>query len=119
MRRTTIDETGGASAVEKILAAADPPTAVFCLSDEMAMGAIRRARELGAGVPEDLSVVGFDDHDPAAPFGLTTMRQPVRETGRRATCHLLDSIADANGGETHETAPVDLVVRDSTTPPWA
>ncbi len=105
---------GGAAAAENVLAAADPPTAIFCLSDEMAMGAIRRARELGTRVPEDLSVVGFDDHDLAAPFGLTTMRQPVREMGRRATRHLLDSIADA--GETHETAAVDLVVRDSTAP---
>ncbi len=61
----------------------DRPTAIFAASDEMAIGVLRAARELRLRVPEDLSVIGIDDHELAAFFDLTTVAQPVHEQGRR------------------------------------
>lgn len=106
--------SGGAASIERLLALPDPPTGVFCMSDEMAMGAMGRARELGVRVPEELSIVGFDDHDLAAAFGLTTVRQPVREMGCRATTMLLDAIDGTAAEPVHRVAEVGLVVREST-----
>lgn len=108
---------GGASSITQLLALPEPPTAVFCMSDEMAMGAIGRARELGARVPEDVSIVGFDDHDLARAFGLTTMRQAVVDMGRWATTMLLEAIEGAVADPIHREAEVHLVVRQSTAPP--
>ncbi len=105
---------GGAAAMERLLDRDDPPTAVFCLSDEMAMGAVGRAHELGLEVPESVSVIGFDDHDLAEPFGLTTIRQPVRRMGSDATSRLLAAIADPDAAVTHDVVPVTLVERRST-----
>jgi len=76
---------GGAAALSRLLQGARPPTAVFCMSDEMAFGELRAASGRGLAVPGDLSVLGFDDHDLAAALGLTTMRQAVEEMGVRAT----------------------------------
>lgn len=108
---------GGAHAVERLLTEQEPPTAVFCMSDEMAMGAIGRARELGCDVPGDLSVVGFDGHDLAHAFGLTTMSQPVRGMGKRATETLIAAIDGRLDAPRHERADVELVVRKSSSPP--
>jgi LacI family repressor for deo operon, udp, cdd, tsx, nupC, and nupG len=71
---------------------ADPgrrPTAVFAVSDEVAMGVLHSARTHGLRVPEDLSVIGVDNHDMAYLFELTTIGQPVREQGRIAARMLL------------------------------
>lgn len=71
---------------------ADPerrPTAVFAVSDEVAMGVLHSARNHGIRVPEDLSVIGVDNHDMAYLFDLTTIGQPVREQGRIAARLLL------------------------------
>ncbi len=107
---------GGAQAVERLLLHPDAPSAVFCTSDEMAMGALGRAREVGLRVPGDLSVIGFDDHDLAEPFGLTTMRQPVRAVGEEATLAILREIGDATLAPTNVVSPVTLVVRSTTGP---
>ena len=80
----------------------------------MAMGAVGRARAAGRKVPEDISVVGFDDHDLAESFGLTTIRQPVRSMGRDATRRLLGSIADPRAEVIHDSVDVTLMVRSST-----
>ncbi len=108
---------GGAASITELLALPSPPTGVFCMSDEMAMGAIGRARELGVRVPEDVSIVGFDDHDLAGAFGLTTIRQPARDMGCWATTMLLDTIEDAAAAPIDREAAVRLVVRNSTAPP--
>ncbi len=105
---------GGAAAMAKLLDLEQPPTAIFCLSDEMAMGALGAARDRGWSVPDDISVLGFDGHDLAAAAGLSTMTQPVREMGRMSTCQLLDSITSPDQEPTRKTAPVALVVRHST-----
>ena len=109
----TID--GGRDAAHQLLALPEPPTAVFCMSDEMAFGVLQAAGERGVGVPDRLSVVGFDDHDVGGAFGLTTVRQPVRSMGRTAA-HLL--LAQTRGDEppSYHEAPVDLVERASTGP---
>src|SRR6185369_4185980 len=108
----------GADAMEKLLALDDPPTGVFAGNDEMAFGAVKAARAHGLSVPEDLSMVGFDDQTTAAFYNppLTTIHTPCREIGRRATQELIEQIAGREG--TREVVlPTKLVVRDSTAAP--
>ena len=108
---------GGAEAMERLLAADEPPTAVFALSDEMAVGAIHTARHSGLDVPGDLSVVGFDDHDVARFVDLTTVRQDVMGIGERLAELLLERIADPDAPLRHETVHTELVVRGTTARP--
>jgi LacI family transcriptional regulator len=97
----------------------EPPTAVFAGNDDIAVGVIEAARARGMRVPEDLSVVGFDDTSLAemASPPLTTVRQPLREMGGAA---LRTALRLANG-ETIESHHIELatalVVRTSTAPP--
>ena len=108
---------GGVDAMGRLLDSADPPTAVFVLSDEMGLGVLHEMgrRRLQTGV--DVSVVGFDDHAAARVVGLTTMAQPMAAMGRSAVSEVVRRL----GGP--DTAPVDqlveatLVVRSSTGPP--
>jgi LacI family transcriptional regulator len=69
----------------------EPPTAIFCLNDDMALGVMQAARERGLELPRDLSVVGFDDLPMAARVwpNLTSVRLPIREIGRMAAEKLL------------------------------
>src|SRR3954451_11213738 len=85
---------GGQLAAEQLLRLQPPPTAIFAASDEMAIGALRAARALGVRVPEDLSVIGIDDHEMAGYFDLTTVAQPVHEQGRVAAAQVLAALAD-------------------------
>jgi LacI family repressor for deo operon, udp, cdd, tsx, nupC, and nupG len=107
---------GGVAAATRLLARTDRPTAIFAASDEMAIGVLRAARDLGLGVPDDLSVVGIDDHELAGFFDLTTVAQPVREQGRRGAERVLAELIGVRPPES-EVLPVDLVVRSSTTAP--
>lgn len=70
-------------AVSRILNLSPTPTGIFVLHDELALPIVHILREMGMRVPEDISVVGFDDHPLAGPFDLTTVRQPVEEIGLR------------------------------------
>lgn len=96
----------------------DPPTAVFAANDEIALGVIETARIRGLRVPENLSVVGFDDTllaRMAAP-PLTTVRQPLREMGGVALRTAL-RLADGEKLESHHVElATELVVRASTAP---
>ncbi|HSJ35022.1 MAG TPA: LacI family DNA-binding transcriptional regulator [Acidimicrobiia bacterium] len=83
---------GGHEAMSALLARR--PTAVFCASDEMAIGAIQAVGEAGLKVPEDVSVVGFDDQPVAAAVGLTTVRQPVSEQAAQAAVMVLARVGD-------------------------
>lgn len=105
---------GGAEAAAELLSRHDPPTAIFALSDEMAVGALQAAREMGVAVPDQLSVVGFDDHEFSAALGLTTVRQPVVEMGSLAAQALFDALA-GNSWESDRVVPHALMVRDTTT----
>ncbi|HEX3787766.1 MAG TPA: LacI family DNA-binding transcriptional regulator [Pseudonocardiaceae bacterium] len=96
-----------------------PPTALFAASDQMALGALEALRQRGIRVPEDISVVGFDDLPEVrwCPPPLTTVRQPLTEMGRLAARTVLRQLQ----GEETETLRVELstelVVRSSTAPP--
>jgi len=95
----------------------DRPTAVFAHSDLQALGVLDVAAELGLRVPEDLSVVGFDDIDLAANAGLTTIRQPLFDTGRLGAARLLEVLASGScSGPEHLELPLELVVRHTTGP---
>ena len=108
---------GGAEAMAALLALRRPPTAVFCLSDLMAFGAMQTCRELSVAVPGDMSIMGFDDQEVASAAGLTTMRQEVRAMGARAASMLIDRLEKPNSAAVHEQSGVELVVRASTGPP--
>jgi len=109
---------GGAEAMHRLLTSPTPPTAVFACSDEMAIGAIQVARDAGLRVPEDLSVIGIDDHDISAYVGLTTIRQDVIGHGERVAQLLLERLRSAEEIDVlHERHPTRLVVRRTTAPP--
>jgi DNA-binding LacI/PurR family transcriptional regulator len=101
---------------EELLRLPDPPTAVFAASDVQALGVLEAARALGIDVPEQLSVIGFDDIEIASYVGLTTVRQPLFESGRRGAELLLQSLAGEPAPARVETLPLDLVVRGTTRP---
>ncbi len=93
-----------------------PPTAVFSCGDMLALGVLEGARRRGLRVPEDLSVVGFDDISFAGDFGITTVRQPGMDKGKFAARALIDLIE----GRPAKAAPkleIELVVRNSTSQP--
>ncbi len=104
---------GGVEAMSRLLTTPGPPTGVFCMSDEMAFGALRAAQSAGVAVPDALSVVGFDDHDFAQAMGLTTMRQSVADMGITAAETVLALIEGTEpAGEI--TWDVPLVARQTT-----
>ena len=117
---TPASEEGGRAALAIILADDAPPTAVITMSDVTAIGIMAGAVDAGVRVPDDLSVVGFDDI-PAASWTtprLTTVHQPIREKGRRAAHRLIEAIRSGpNHRPTVEMLPTRLVVRGSTGAP--
>lgn len=106
----------GARGMAQLLARRNPPTAVYAHSDEVALGAVRTIRRAGLRVPEDISVVGIDDHPLAELTDLTTVHQPVREQGAR-TADMLLKLLDGVPTDTAVTMPTHLIVRGSTAPP--
>ena len=94
-----------------LLAIDKPPSAIFAASDVQAMGVLQAAEELGVRVPEDLAVIGFDDVEEAAVLGLTTVRQPLRETGARGVELLLSAIEGREIAPVEELAPLAVVER--------
>lgn len=94
----------------------EPPTAIFATSDTSAIGVLQAARELGKAVPEELSVLGFDDLWVARLFELSTVSQPLYESGVTAARILLDMVAGNEVAQRTEL-PVRLVVRTTTAPP--
>ena len=94
----------------------DPPTAVTCYNDLVAVGVLHALRELGLRVPDDVSVVGFDDIDIVSYLArpLTTVRIPRYEIGRQATLMLIESMT---GTPENVVLDTELVIRASTAPP--
>lgn len=107
----------GIECTRTLLADPTPPTAIFASNDEMAVGAINAAQDMGLKVPEDLSVAGFDDSILASRIipSLTTIRRPVREMARLATTKLIASI-DGRHEDAHASNMLvpELVTRNST-----
>lgn len=89
------------------------PTAIFCQSDEMAFGVLKSIRKKGLKVPEDISVIGFDDHEYSSIFGLTTISQPVQFLGQLAAAQLMAKIEKPEGKLSQMSVPTSLVRRDS------
>jgi LacI family transcriptional regulator len=98
-----------------LLSLPEPPTAIFASNDEMAFGVIDAARDRGLRLPDDLSIVGFDDIPQAATVhpALTTVRQPLEQMGRVATQMLLRLIDDTSAPADRIELPTELIVRDS------
>lgn len=94
-----------------------PPTAILCASDTQAAGVLEAAAGLGLNVPGDLSVTGYDDLELADHLGLTTVRQPLLESGVRAVERLLGMVDGGPTGTLREVQPISLVVRRSTASP--
>ena len=126
--RVTISVAGGDFSIESGIAAGEqllggvkPPTGIFCFNDEMAIGVLHAARQHGLRVPDDVSVIGFDDIR-FAQYGdppLTTVRQPMRELGE-ATVRLLLNILRGNVKDAVSvTLPHALIIRGSTAAPRA
>jgi LacI family transcriptional regulator len=100
-----------------LLDLAEPPTAIFAASDTQAMGAIQAARDADLRIPEDLSVIGYDDLQAAEYMGLTTIRQLLFESGQRGVELLLETLENSQIEPVHEVLPIELIVRGTTAPP--
>ncbi len=113
------ERAAGASAAAVLLALPEPPTAIFAFNDAIAVGTMRAAHERGVRVPDDLSVIGFDDIAYATMVGpmLTTIRQPLGELGRTAVHLLLRLLERPNSEPRQIELSTRLVVRDTTAPP--
>lgn len=97
-----------------------PPTAIFATSDTLALGVIEAIRQSGLKVPEDISVVGYDDIEVAATVRLTTIHQPLYQSGVEGAEALLQLLDHSLGDEELPNSfvlPVSLAVRDTTGPP--
>lgn len=93
------------------------PTAVFAASDEMAIGAIMAARDLGLSIPQDVSIAGIDDFVQSAFFGLTTVAQSPHEQGTLAARNMLAWLESGERPTAVTTPPHHLIVRSSTARP--
>ncbi|CDG85725.1 alanine racemase [Janthinobacterium agaricidamnosum NBRC 102515 = DSM 9628] len=117
-RRTvqSLDYAAGARAVLEIMAQPDPPTAIFAVSDTLAIGVLNGLRQLGKRVPEDVAVIGFDDIAIAAHIdpGLSTIAQPMRALGETAARLLLQRLADPTAVVPGVLLEHQLVLRGST-----
>jgi DNA-binding LacI/PurR family transcriptional regulator len=106
--------------MQLLLALPEPPTAVFCHNDVLALGAMHGIRAAGLSIPGDISIVGYDDTAGSAHLAppLTTIRFSRKEMGRQAATMLFRAIEQEEDYDPHTvTIPVRLVTRESTGPP--
>ncbi len=112
-------QTQGYQCTHQLLALPNPPTAIFASNDTMAFGVMEAARERGLQLPDDLSIIGFDDIPQATHVHpqLTTVRQPLDEMGQRAALLLLHYIAHPDAEIERIELPTELIVRESCSAP--
>ncbi len=105
----------GFHAARRLMKRKNPPTAIFCASDEMAIGGIKAATDMGLRVPDDIAMTGFDDLRFAAYCTptLTTVAQPTVEIGEVAMRLMMGLLADEASEPEHIVLPYQLVIRDS------
>ena len=101
----------------KLLTQPDPPTAIFAASDTQAIGVLEAARDLGLNVPQQLSVIGYDDIEISQFLQLTTIRQPSFAMGVEGVRLLLETIANPVTEPQNVLLPVELIERGTTAPP--
>ena len=99
---------------QKLLALPELPTAIFAMSDIQAVGCILAIREAGLRVPEDISVIGFDDVQLSRYIGLTTVRQHLEQSGYLGMQLLLDMMITPDKVMLRQLPPLELVVRGTT-----
>ncbi|MGW8143847.1 MAG: LacI family DNA-binding transcriptional regulator [Anaerolineales bacterium] len=113
-------ELGGREAValaKKLLTAPDPPTAIFAASDIHAVGVLKAAQELGIRIPDELSVIGFDGIRDSEYLDITTIHQPLFESGVLSVELLLASLIEDSIVDKRRILPTSLIVRGTTAPP--
>jgi len=117
--RGNFDFESGAQALDQLMSLSTPPTAIFCHNDLMAIGAMYQAKKIGLRIPQDLSIVGFDDikisqyYDPP----LTTVAQPRFQIGEQAMLLLLEQLNGNNVQSGSRLLDSELIVRGSTAAP--
>lgn len=94
-----------------LLSLPEPPDAIFAASDTQAMGVLKATRERSLAAPDDVAVIGFDDLEVADYIGLTTVRQPLQESGRVAVELLRSRLTDDSRPTQHVRLPLTLVRR--------
>lgn len=105
---------GGREALAELLKLGDPPTAVFAMSDDMAFGALDHMRQHGLSAPDDVAIIGFDDHDLSRLFGLTTVRQEVDQIGATAARMILASLQGQTSNEPERVVnATSLIIRST------
>lgn len=109
---------GGRAAMTELLRRDDPPSAVFAMSDEMAFGAMHAMQAEGVRPGHDIALVGFDNHDLAETFGLSTVQQPLQGLGELAMRHTLEMMRGKGPHDPQVTVlPTQLVVRSTSARP--
>lgn len=98
----------------QLLSLPEPPTAIFAMSDIQAIGCIRAVREAGLRVPEDISVIGFDDVQLSSYVGLTTIRQHLEQSGYLGMQILMDMILTPEQVTPRQLPPLEVIVRGTT-----
>jgi LacI family transcriptional regulator len=113
--RTPLREIDGTALADRLLSGELSADALVCANDELALAVMKRLREGGKVVPDDIAIVGWDDVMTARYIepGLTTVRQPVRELGASASDRLHQRITGAPVGDRPQVIPTSLVIRSS------
>jgi DNA-binding LacI/PurR family transcriptional regulator len=117
IRRGPHDAAVAAEHAAQLLKAAHPPTAIFAASDTQAIGVLAAAERLGVAVPDQLSVIGFDDIESAAFLGLSTVRQPLARSGTEGARRLCALLRGQRLEVRRSELPLELVARASTARP--
>jgi LacI family transcriptional regulator len=109
-------QPSGFAAARSLLALPEPPTAIFASNDVMAFGVMEAVRDRGLRIPEDMSIIGFDNIPQSEHVSpqLTTIEQPLADMGREATRRLLALIKEPELPLTRSELPTKLIVRAST-----
>lgn len=115
-RQSELSRRAAKKVAKEMLTLPDPPTAIFAYSDTQAFGVLRAAEELGITVPEDLSVIGYDDLEISEYLHLTTIRQQLFQSGVEGAKLLLEEIDIQHTEPKGIVLPTELIVRQTTAP---
>jgi DNA-binding LacI/PurR family transcriptional regulator len=116
-RRVRHESAAAGQMALRLLRSPEPPTAIFAASDVQAMGVLSAAGAAGLPVPRSLSVIGFDDIEMAAQLGLSTVRQPLRDSGARGAVRLARLLRGTTVSPLREVLPLEVVTRRTTAAP--